>query len=98
MASSLFGQSHDVKQQQSNGVTVLESKGVEAGRNVPSFKPNPVRTIDDWNLAECDEALRHIDAKITDLSPKDESYESALLYYRDQQAKINQRKYALNGR
>lgn len=79
-----------------NGVVIVESKGVEAPQKT-AFQPNPVRTVNDWSLPECEDALRNIQLKLDALHVEDESYESAVHYYQEERAKILQRKQTLTG-
>lgn len=79
-----FGQSKTLE----NGVTVFEATGNETLLNTT---PQPInRTVNDWNLAECIEALRSIDEKCSMISQ-----EECANNYNDLKAAIYQRKEQL---
>ncbi len=94
----VFGQheTHKAVKQQSNGVVILESTGVQSASE--PFKSNPVRTIDDWTLPECEDALRYIDEKLKAVPLQDDNYERIVSYYKEEQAKIEKRKQTLTAR
>ena len=93
---SLYAQNEPQKtvQQLENGVIIVQSNGVPS-QTQNEFKPNPVRTINDLNLAECEDALRHIQEKIDNLNPKENNLADILSYYKEEQEKIMQRKSTL---
>lgn len=86
------GQTKEVKTQ-SNGVVVHESAGNE-GLYVASKPQVIVRTIQDWTLPECIDALRVIQEKLIMLEGSEESkaHRDAIL---EQQALIEARKQSL---
>lgn len=93
--SNAFSSSAQTTQSTSSpGVIMLQAKGVE-NPPLPAVKSNPVRTVSDWNLAECDQALQHIDEKVRDLSTDEPDYASLLIYYQEEREKIVQHKESL---
>lgn len=81
---------------QSNGVIIHESAGNE-GFVQPVAAVSPVvRTISDWTLPECMEALRIVDEKMAHLTESEEDAERRR-YYLEQRTLIEQQKdYLLN--
>lgn len=93
---AIYAQSetHQTVQQLPNGVSIVQTKGVEyASQN--TFKPNPVRTIEDWNLAECEEALRVLQEKVAKTATSEENYAGIIAYYKEQEQKIQNRKESI---
>lgn len=86
------GQTKQVKTQ-SNGVVVHESAGNE-GVYVASEPKVVVRTIQDWTLPECIDALNVIQEKLIMLEGSEE-YETAKVAILEQQALIEARKQSL---
>lgn len=69
----LSGSSQTTTKTQPNGVVVHLASGVE---NTPVQSPESpkVRTMDDWSLAECIDALHALDIKLNEASDEDRSY------------------------
>lgn len=76
-----------------NGVVVHESAGVE-GFYTPPGPQVTVRTIDDWSLAECIDALKAVDDKLSTLGYSEEDQASRTTYLAEKQ-KIEARKEQL---
>ena len=93
---SIYAQNEPQKtvRQLENGVIIVQSAGVPS-QNQAVFTPNPDRSIDNWNLSECEDALRHIKLKLEETSPEAENYPSILANYKEEQAKIERRKEVL---
>jgi hypothetical protein len=68
---------------QSNGVVVHESAGNE-GFILPQTSETKVRTIEDWTLPECIDALRHIADKMSTLGSSEEDMRTRQLYTEQQ--------------
>lgn len=98
MASSYYAQNGSETRQlttQSNGVIVHESAGNEGfiSTGVQSATRS-VRSIDDWTLAECIDALRVIDEKIAHQGTSEQERPSREAYFQ-QKTLIEKRKTAL---
>lgn len=75
----VIGHSQTNSTQLPNGVVVHESVGVE-GVVVKSENQVTTRSVDDWNLAECIDAMRFIDLKLAESDDTEkEKYRSAKL-------------------
>ncbi len=74
---------------QPNGVVVHESIGVE-GKVEQTTPVTIVRTIDDWSLAECIDAMTFVDIKLIEASDEDKPR------YLEQKAVIQKRIDSLN--
>lgn len=94
LGNAFYSAAQSTQPANSPGVIMLQAKGVE-NPPVQAVKSNPVRTISDWNLAECDQALQHIDEKLRDLSKEESDYASILNYYQVEREKIVQHKESL---
>jgi len=77
-----------------NGVRVYPATGV-GGQPVllpaATVTENPVRSVTDWTLPECLEAITEIDIKITAL-PNDAENAEKLQYYQQQKLAIEERR------
>lgn len=94
LGSAILSQAQVSQSTNASGVVMIQAKGVE-NPPLPAAKSNPHRTIADWNIAECDQALQHIDEKLRDLSPDESAYASLLSYYREEREKIVKHKESL---
>ncbi|MNE38833.1 hypothetical protein D3C87_02940 [compost metagenome] len=74
-----------------NGVIVHQAQGVEKTPESKTIEPVRVRTIQDWNLPECIEALSHVSIKLNEAAPSEREY------YLNEQARITQRINELKG-
>lgn len=95
--STSFGQNAGQAKQistQSNGVIVHESAGNEGFYTSPESKVVAVRTVQDWTLPECIDALTAIQEKLFMLEGSAE-YETAKVAILEQQALIEARKQSL---
>ncbi|ASS47469.1 MAG: hypothetical protein A3D31_16655 [Candidatus Fluviicola riflensis] len=94
-ATISFGQTTETKQinTQSNGVVVHESAGNEGFYNAQP-QAVVVRTIQDWTLPECIDALTVIQEKLIMLEGSAE-YETVRVTILEQQALIEARKQSL---
>lgn len=54
-----------------NGVVVHQAQGVENTTVPVKNEPVKIRTIQDWNLSECMDALAHTEMKLKDASDVD---------------------------
>jgi capsid protein len=64
-----------------NGINVYQSSGVKTEqKNV--LLNNPTRTIEDWNLAECDQAIADATLKFSTLNSQDSDYENQVKNYK----------------
>jgi hypothetical protein len=82
---------------QSNGVVVHESAGNE-GFTLPQTSETvvKVRTVEDWTLPECIDALQYIADKISTLGSSEEDMRARQLYT-EQQLIVEKRRDALMG-
>ena len=78
---------------QSNGVVVHQSAGNE-GFTEPVYDQPEIRTLEDWTLPECIDALRAIDEKIAILGNSEED-RSQLTQYQAQRVLVEQRRNML---
>lgn len=65
------GHSQSNTTQLPNGVIVHQAQGVEGVVEPAKTEPANVRTIQDWNLPECIEALAHTELKLAEASESD---------------------------
>lgn len=79
----------------SNGVVVHESAGNE-GFILPETSETRVRTVDDWTLPECIDALQVIAGKVSTLGSSEEDIRTKQLYT-EQQLIIEKRRDVLMG-
>lgn len=94
LSNAFFSSAQTTQSSSSPGVIMLQAKGVE-NPTLQTEKSNPVRTISNWNLAECDQALQHIDEKVRDLSTDELDYVALLNYYQAEREKIVKHKESL---
>lgn len=98
VASSYYAQNGSETRQvttQSNGVIVHESAGNEGFVPVLTTSAvQQVRSIDEWTLAECIDALRVIDEKIEQTGTSEQERPSREAYFQ-QKTLIEKRKAAL---
>lgn len=78
---------------QSNGVVVHQSAGNE-GFVEPVYTQSEVRTLEDWTLPECIDALHAIDEKMALLGTSEED-RAQLAQYQAQRVLVEQRRNAL---
>lgn len=57
-----------------NGVIVHQAKGVENTPESKQIEAVHLRTIEDWNLPECMEALSEVSIKLNEASESDREY------------------------
>ncbi len=70
-ASSIYGHSQSTTNQLPNGVVVHSAQGVEGTVSTGSTEHVKVRTIQDWTLAECIDALPFVMMKLNEASESD---------------------------
>ncbi len=70
-------------------VIIIQAQGVP-NPTYTKIVTNPNRTISDWNLAECYDALRMIEEKINHISKEDENYTATIKFYVEEKIKIQQ--------
>nr|WP_294858140.1 hypothetical protein [uncultured Fluviicola sp.] len=57
-----------------NGVIVHQAQGVEKITEPKKEEPVRIRTIQDWNLPECMDALAHVEMKLSHTTLTDREY------------------------
>lgn len=73
-----------------NGVIVHQAQGVEGVVEQTKAEPSKVRTMQDWSLAECIDALSFLEMKLNEATGKNQEYylnEKELLLKRINQLK-----------
>lgn len=81
---------------EANGIQVYEATGNETV--VPNeLVISPTRTINDWNMEECENALYFIDLKIEKMK-ENEGNENQILEYEAQKVLINERMNSLTSK
>jgi hypothetical protein len=81
---------------QSNGVIIHESAGNEGFVQPVTTVSPEVRTIADWTLPECIEALRIVDEKMAKLTESEEDLERRRYYLEQRSLIVQQKEYLLN--
>ncbi|MDF3028689.1 MAG: hypothetical protein K0S23_2996 [Fluviicola sp.] len=71
-ASHTLGHSQSNTTQLPNGVIVHQAKGVES--TPEKIEQIHIRTLEDWNLPECIEALSQVSIKLNEASESDREY------------------------
>jgi hypothetical protein len=97
VASSYYAQNGSETRQvttQSNGVIVHVSAGNEGFVPAAASSAQPVRSIDEWTLPECIDALRVIDEKIEQTGTSEQERPAREAYFQ-QKTLIEKRKAAL---
>jgi hypothetical protein len=64
-----------------NGINIYQSSGVKTEQNFTQLN-NPARTIEDWNLAECDQAIADATLKFSAMNSQDSDYENQVKNYK----------------
>lgn len=85
-----LGHSQSNTTQLPNGVIVHQAQGVEGVIEQTKTEPVKVRTMQDWSLAECIDALPYLEMKLNEATDKDREYylnEKELLLKRIDQLK-----------
>lgn len=90
-ASHTLGHSQTNTTQLPNGVVVHQAQGVEGAQKPKVIEQVPVRTIQDWTLPECIDALAYVEMKLNEAAPSEQAY------YLDEKTKITQRITQLKG-
>lgn len=84
-AMHTLGHSQSNTTQLPNGVIVHQAQGVEGIVEQTKTEPVKVRTMQDWNLPECIDALAHVEMKLNEAALTDREYylnEKALIQKR----------------
>ncbi|TSJ45611.1 hypothetical protein [Fluviicola chungangensis] len=66
-----FGHSQTNTTQLPNGVVVHQAQGVEGTPQATKQEPMHVRTLQDWTLPECIDALAHTEMKLNEASEQE---------------------------
>lgn len=74
-----------------NGVVVHQAQGVEGAQKLKVTEEVRVRTMLDWTLPECIDALAHLEMKLNEAAPADRTY------YLEEKVKLTQRINELKG-
>lgn len=90
-ASQTLCHSQSNTTQLTNGVVVHQAQGVEGTPEAKPVEQVRVRTIQDWNLPECIEALTYVEMKLNEAAPSQREY------YLNEKARITQRINELKG-
>lgn len=67
-----------------NGVVVHQAQGVEGVVETEKNDTLNIRTMQDWNLAECMDALPHLEMKLNEAAGSDRTY-----YLREKELLLN---------
>ncbi|WP_300665901.1 hypothetical protein [Fluviicola sp.] len=90
-ASHTLGHSQTNTTQLPNGVVVHQAQGVEGAQKPKVIEQVPVRTMQDWTLPECIDALTYVEMKLN------EAASSQREYYLNEKTRITQRINELKG-
>ncbi len=90
-ASQTLGHSQTNTTQLPNGVVVHQAQGVEGVQKPKVIEQTPVRTMQDWTLPECIDALTHLEMKLNEAAPSEKTY------YLEEKVKLTQRINELKG-
>ena len=90
-ASNTLCHSQSNTTQLPNGVVVHKAQGVEMTPESKLVEEVRIRTIQDWNLPECIEALASVEIKLNEAAPSEREY------YLNEKARITQRINELKG-
>lgn len=82
---------------ESNGVQVYEASGNETFVSNENEQISPTRTLNDWDVEECENALYYIGLKIEKMK-ENEGNEHLILEYEAQIVLINERLNSLNSK